>query len=108
MTTTRSTRSRSLLRRSPTPRACACAALAALALLPATVLAGKKSDAKAHIAKAARAHKEARYHDARNELEAAYNLDPQPDLLYAIAQVDAKLGDCDEAITYYKRFAATQ
>jgi hypothetical protein len=29
-------------------------------------------------------------------------------LLYAIGQVDAKLGNCDEAIAHYKQFAATQ
>jgi tetratricopeptide (TPR) repeat protein len=75
---------------------------------PATALAGNKEDAKAHIAKATRAHKEARYDDARAELETAYRLDPKPDLLYAIGQVDAKLGDCDEAIRYYRRFTATQ
>src|SRR5262249_54452657 len=42
------------------------------------------------------------------DLEAAYALDPNPDLLYALGQVDAKLGRCGDATTYYKRFAATQ
>lgn len=87
-----------------------CLALPMLGALfaPATALAGKKEDAKAHIARATRAHKEARYDDARAELETAYRLDPRPELLYAIGQVDAKLGHCDEAIVYYRRFAATQ
>jgi hypothetical protein len=83
-------------------------AMLAVLLAPAAALAGKKEDAKAHIARATRAHKEARYADARAELEAAYQLDPRPELLYAIGQVDAKLGNCDEAIAHYKQFAATQ
>ncbi|HET7506557.1 MAG TPA: hypothetical protein VFK02_36305 [Kofleriaceae bacterium] len=80
----------------------------AIAIAPSAALAGKKEDAKAHIAKATRAHKDGQYETARAELEAAYALDPQPDLLYALGQVHAKLGNCGEAITYYKRFAATQ
>ncbi|HEU4727081.1 MAG TPA: hypothetical protein VFT22_04310 [Kofleriaceae bacterium] len=80
----------------------------ALASAPAAALAGNKEDAKAHVAKATRAHKDGQYETARVELEAAYALDPQPDLLYALGQVHAKLGDCGEAVTYYKRFAATQ
>src|SRR5258706_10037182 len=83
-------------------------AMLAVLLAPGAALAGKKEDAKAHIARATRAHKEARYADAHAELEAAYQLDPRPDLLYAIGQVDAKLGNCDEAIAHYRRFAATQ
>jgi hypothetical protein len=61
-----------------------------------------------HIAKATKAHRDGRFDDARVELEAAYALDPQPDLLYAIGQVHAKLGNCSAAITYYKLFVAVQ
>ena len=74
----------------------------------AGALAGSKEDARAHVAKATRAHKEARYEDARVELEAAVALDPRPDVLYAIGQVEAKLGRCDDATEHYRRFAATQ
>src|SRR5205814_9252514 len=74
----------------------------------ADALAGSKEDARAHIVNATRAHKEARFDDARVELEAAYQIDPQPDLLYAIGQVEAKLGRCDQATDHYRRFAATQ
>lgn len=77
-------------------------------LASSDALAGSKDDARAHVANATRAHKEARYEDARVELEAAYALDPKPDLLYAIGQVEAKLGRCDEATEHYRRFAATQ
>jgi hypothetical protein len=82
--------------------------LLVLAVAPATALADKKEEAKAHIAKATKAHKDGHFEAARVELEAAYALDPKPDLLYAIGQVDAKLGKCGEATTYFKRFVATQ
>jgi tetratricopeptide (TPR) repeat protein len=79
-----------------------------LAVAPATALADKKAEAKAHVAKATKAHKEGHFEMARVELEAAYALDPRPDLLFAIGQVYAKLGECGEATTYFKRFVVTQ
>jgi len=79
-----------------------------LLVAPATAFADQKEDAKAHVAKATKAHKEGRFEEARVELEAAYALDPRPDLLYAIGQVYAKLGKCDEATTFYKHFGAAQ
>jgi uncharacterized membrane protein YidH (DUF202 family) len=82
--------------------------LVGLAVAPAGALADKKDEAKTHVAKATKLHKDGHYDEARVELEAAYALDPKPDLLYAIGQVYAKLGKCSEATTYYKRFAATQ
>jgi hypothetical protein len=82
--------------------------LAVLAAAPAAALAGNKDEVKAHIAKASQAHKDGRYADARVELEAAYALDPRPELLYALGQVDAKLGNCRDAINHFQRFAATQ
>jgi hypothetical protein len=84
------------------------ALLVMLLVAPATGLAGKKDKAGVHIAKATQAHKEGRFNEARVELEAAYALDPRPDLLYAIAQVYAKLGNCSYATTYYKLFVAGQ
>lgn len=80
-----------------------------LAGAPAIVVAGKAEDeAKAHVAKATRAHQSGNFQEARAELEAAYALDPKPDYLYALGQVHAKLGDCREATSYYRRFAALQ
>lgn len=79
-----------------------------MVILPATALADKKDEAKAHVVKATKAHKDGHFEEARVELEAAYALDPNPDLLYAIGQVYAKLGKCGEATTFYKRFVATQ
>jgi tetratricopeptide (TPR) repeat protein len=84
------------------------ALLVVLLVAPASAFAGKKEEAKAHITKATKAHKDGHFEEARVELEAAYALDPNPDLLYAIGQVYAKLGKCNDATTYFKRFGATQ
>ncbi len=79
-----------------------------LGLAPAIAHADPGEDAKAHVARATQAHKEGRYDDARVELEAAYALTPKPEMLYALGQVNAKLGRCGDATSYFQRFAATQ
>jgi tetratricopeptide (TPR) repeat protein len=66
-----------------------------------------RNTVKAHIDKATKAHAEGKFDVALEELEAAYALDPKPDLLFAIGQVYAKLDNCTAAITYYEKFAAT-
>ena len=77
----------------------------ALALLaPLSARADKKAEAKEHFAKAEEAHKDGRYDDALTELNIAYTLDPQPELLYAIGQVHVMKGECVEAIPFYQRF----
>lgn len=80
----------------------------ALAGAPALAVADKADEAKAHVARATQAHQDGNFEEARVQLEAAYALDPRPDLLYALGQVHAKLGDCGEATAYFKRFVATQ
>jgi tetratricopeptide (TPR) repeat protein len=79
----------------------------ALTATPARAFADAKADAKEHIAKASAAHDAGKLDVALAELNIAYTLDPQPDLLYAIAQVHVQLGQCPLAITFYKRFLAT-
>lgn len=66
------------------------------------------SEAKEHIDKATAAHKDGRWEEAKAELEAAYVLDPQPQLLYALGQVHVKLGRCEEAIARYEEFLRTE
>jgi len=68
--------------------------------------AGPKDTAKKHLQKATKAHADGKFAVALKELKKAYKLDPQPDLLYAIGQVYAKLGDCKEAKAHYTRFLA--
>jgi protein TonB len=80
----------------------------AIAIAPVIAHADAGADAKAHVAKATQAHKEGRFDDARVELEAAYALTPQPELLYALGQVHAKLGRCGDAAAYFRRFAAAK
>jgi tetratricopeptide (TPR) repeat protein len=82
----------------------------ALLALPLVASAGPKDKdkAKQHIQKATDAHQAGKYDVALTELQAAYELDPQPDLLYAIGQVHVKLGRCDEAIVSYEKFLATK
>lgn len=85
----------------------------ALLALPLVALAGpkqkhkQKSEAQAHIEKATQAHEAGDFETALVELQAAYALDPQPDLLYAMGQVHVKLGECQQAIDSYEQFLAT-
>src|SRR6185503_10681618 len=51
-------------------------------------------------------HKAGKCDVALTELQAAYAIDPQPKLMYAIAQVYAKLDKCEEAIEHYEKFNA--
>jgi len=79
----------------------------AVVALPLLAFANAKQDAKAHVAKATKAHQDGKFDVALDELQAAYKLDPQPELLFAIAQVYAKLDKCGDALPYYEKFAAT-
>lgn len=81
----------------------------ALVAFPLAVFAGpkQKKQAQKHIEAATEAHGQGKYDLALTELQAAYALDAQPDLLYAIGQVHVKLGQCEEAIGSYEKFLAT-
>ncbi|HEX5063220.1 MAG TPA: hypothetical protein VFV99_27780 [Kofleriaceae bacterium] len=84
--------------------------IVALIALPLVAFAGpkEKKEAQQHIEKATSLHKAGKYAEALTELQAAYALDAQPDLLYAIGQIYVKLDKCDEAISFYEKFIATQ
>jgi tetratricopeptide (TPR) repeat protein len=69
--------------------------------------ADPKAEARAHMERATAAHKAGKFDEALAELTRAYASDPQPGLLYAIGQVHVKLGNCAAAITYYRKFLAT-
>jgi hypothetical protein len=84
-------------------------AIAVLALVhtaEAKPKAKPKQSAKSHIDKATKAHKDGKFDIALTELKAAYEIDPQPKLLFAIAQVYAKLDDCPSAVENYEKFLA--
>lgn len=61
-----------------------------------------------HIERASALHKAGQLVDALAELEAAYGLDPRPQLLFAMGQIHVQLGQCPQAITYYEQFLATR
>lgn len=61
--------------------------IVALVAAPAAARADSAEEARAHVARATRAHKEGRFDEARVELEAAYALAPRSELLYALGQV---------------------
>jgi hypothetical protein len=83
-------------------------ALLVVAALPASALADAKSEAREHIDRATAMHGDGRFAEALVELNTAYTLDPQPDLLYAIGQINVKLGNCKQAILFYKRYLKTK
>src|SRR5215813_14061258 len=75
-------------------------------IVPLTAVAGpkEKKEAKERVARAAKAHEKGDFEQALVELQAAYRLDPQRDLLYAIGQIYLKLGKCKEADASYDKF----
>jgi len=70
--------------------------------------ADPRSDAQAHVDRAAKLFAADKPAEALDALKTAYALDPQPQLLYAIGQVHASLGQCAEAKTFYERFLTTK
>jgi hypothetical protein len=64
----------------------------------------KQAEAKQHIDAATAAHAAGKLDVALTELRAAYAIDPQPDLLFAIGQVQAGLGDCAAARDSYEQY----
>jgi tetratricopeptide (TPR) repeat protein len=85
----------------------ACAALALALAAPGAASAAPKQEARVHIDRATKAHKAGNLEKALTELQAAYAIDPQPQLLYAIGQIYTKLGRCSEASDAYLRFLAS-
>ncbi len=92
---------------SPSPRQLALVLTTTIAIAPLTARGGPKEDAQPHIDRATQAHADGQFAVALNELKTAYQLDPQPELLYAIGQVYVKLDNCPIATEYYERFLAT-
>ncbi len=90
------------------PRTVLVPLVALLVAAPLLAHADRKQDAQVHITKAMEAHDRSDFELAAIELQAAYDLDPNPDLLYAIGQVYVKLERCPDAITYYRRYLDTK
>jgi len=67
-----------------------------------------KLEARRHVERATALHKDSQFAEALAELQTAYALDPQPQLLFAMGQLHVRLGQCTQAITFYERFLASR
>jgi hypothetical protein len=63
-------------------------------------------EAQQHLDLSVAAYKAGDFATASKEIEAAYAIDPKPQLLYTWAQAKRLGGHCAEAIDLYRRFAA--
>ena len=80
----------------------------ACAALSARAFADPKQEAAQHVQASAKLFQDGKFNEALGELTAAYDLDPQPGLLYSIGQIHVKLGDCTQAIESYRKFLDTK
>jgi tetratricopeptide (TPR) repeat protein len=76
-----------------------------VALLAAPVRAETVDD---HLARVRGLYTKGEFAQARNELLAAYRLEPRPELLFALGQVELAIGHFAVAIDYYQRFIASE
>ncbi|MBX3159132.1 MAG: hypothetical protein KF773_24400 [Deltaproteobacteria bacterium] len=86
------------------PRAAATEAIAMCRAQPPAVAAPTPAE---RLERATGLHRDGKYADALPELMLAYALDPRPEVLYAIGQVEVKLGHCPRAVLFYERFLGT-
>ncbi len=77
------------------------------ATVTATVPATVPATVEDHLAKVRELYAVGDFTHAREELLAAYRLEPRPELLFALGQVEFNLHHYALAITYYERFTAT-
>jgi len=74
---------------------------------PVPAPSGNVAAADAKIASAKDHYAKAEFGASLADLAEAYHLDPRPDLLYAMAQIEVELGDCAGAIAHYKQYLGT-
>jgi tetratricopeptide (TPR) repeat protein len=60
-----------------------------------------------HVTRGRELYEKGEFARARDELLAAYKLEPRPELLFALGQVELNIGHYKEAIDYYEQFIAT-
>ncbi|HEY0484417.1 MAG TPA: tetratricopeptide repeat protein [Kofleriaceae bacterium] len=61
-----------------------------------------------HLARGRELYDRGEFAAARDELLAAYRIEPRPELLFALGQVELNTGQFAQAIDYYERFIATE
>lgn len=76
-----------------------------LLLAPAIAHADAKSDAQVHIDEATKLFENGKSAEAIVHLKDAFALDPRPEILYALGQAHAALGQCENAKTFYARYS---
>jgi tetratricopeptide (TPR) repeat protein len=76
--------------------------LAVIVLVLSTAHADE--DARSLRTRGLRAYDVQRYDEAIDAFRHAYEIDPQPDLLYALAQAERMSGDCRRAVDAYRAF----
>ncbi|MEO6775176.1 MAG: hypothetical protein ABI467_19585 [Kofleriaceae bacterium] len=74
---------------------------------PAPALPATSPELAGHLAKVRQLYAAGDFVHAREELLAAYRLQPVPELLFALGQVEFHLHHYQAAIDYYERFTAT-
>ena len=87
-------------------RACAIAIVLLIASL-ARAAPGMRPEAAAQRELGLREYAVGKWAEAIAAVRAAYELDPQPELLYALAQAQRKSGDCASATASYRAFLRT-
>jgi tetratricopeptide (TPR) repeat protein len=73
----------------------------------AVATAGRADPVDDHVARGRRLYDQGDFLHARDELIAAYQLEPRPELLFALGQIELQLGRFAQAIDDYQRFIAT-
>ena len=80
-------------------------------LVIAALLVAPRADAQTvddHLARVRELYDKGDFVHARDELLAAYQLEPRPELLFALGQVELNIGHFEKAIDYYERFIASE
>ena len=67
-----------------------------------------KPEAQGRLDAGLAAYKAQNWEDAIRELEGAYSLDPDPDLLYTLAQAERQGGRCASALGHYRKYLASK
>jgi len=87
------------------PRRRAAVAVVLAGLIGASAAHAQTADE--HLARVRELYDRRDFAHARDELLAAYRLQPRPELLFALGQVELNIGHFATAIDYYERFIAT-
>ena len=75
-------------------------------LLLSALALGPNAEVSERIERAEALYQEERFDEALAELEAAYAMEPRPELLFAMGQAARSGGDCETAIRHYEQFIA--